>query len=82
MQYFLEKNKRISDMIKRVQADLDKPMRQKIICLNPIEAHSRDIIEKHILRNVLHHMIPVASQLKTYFDTDNKAKRFLRTYLA
>jgi dynein heavy chain len=29
-----------------VQGDLDKPLRQKIMCLITIDAHSRDIIEK------------------------------------
>jgi dynein heavy chain len=32
-----------------VQGDLDKPMRQKIMCLITIDAHSRDIIEKLVV---------------------------------
>ena len=29
-----------------VQGDLEKPVRQKIMCLITMDAHSRDIIEK------------------------------------
>ena len=36
----------LSELIKLVQGDLDKPMRQKVMCLITIDAHSRDIIEK------------------------------------
>lgn len=36
----------LSDLIKMVQGDLDRPMRQKIMCLITIDAHSRDIIDK------------------------------------
>lgn len=39
----------LSDLIKMVQGDLDRPMRQKIMCLITIDAHSRDIIEKLIV---------------------------------
>ena len=36
----------LSELIKLVQGDLEKPMRQKVMCLITIDAHSRDIIEK------------------------------------
>jgi dynein heavy chain len=36
----------LSDLIKMVQGDLDRPLRQKIMCLITIDAHSRDIIDK------------------------------------
>jgi len=39
----------LSDLIKMVQGDLDKPLRQKIMCLITIDAHSRDIIEKLVV---------------------------------
>ena len=38
----------LSMLIKMVQGDLDRPMRQKIMCLITIDAHSRDIIDKLI----------------------------------
>ena len=38
----------LSDLIKMVQGDLSKPMRQKISCLITMDAHSRDIIKKLI----------------------------------
>jgi len=36
----------LTNLIKMVQGDLTKPMRQKIMCLITMDAHSRDIIEK------------------------------------
>jgi len=36
----------LSELIKMVQGDLDRPLRQKIMCLITIDAHSRDIIDK------------------------------------
>jgi dynein heavy chain len=38
----------LSALIKMVQGDLDRPLRQKIMCLITIDAHSRDIIDKLI----------------------------------
>jgi dynein heavy chain len=42
----------LTDLIKMVQGDLDRPMRQKIMCLITMDAHSRDIIDKLINENV------------------------------
>ena len=36
-----------------VQGNLDKPMRQKVMCLITIDAHSRDIIDKLIQEKVV-----------------------------
>jgi dynein heavy chain len=36
--------KLLSDLIKMVQGDLSRPMRQKIGCMITMDAHSRDII--------------------------------------
>ena len=38
----------LTDLIKMVQGDLSRPMRQKIACLITMDAHSRDIIAKLI----------------------------------
>ncbi len=35
-----------------VQGDLDKPLRQKIMCMITMDAHSRDIIDKLIVEKV------------------------------
>jgi len=35
----------LTDLIKMVQGPLEKPLRQKIMCLITMDAHSRDIIE-------------------------------------
>lgn len=40
-------------LIKMVQGDLDKPLRQKIMCLITMDSHSRDIIEKLDLEEVM-----------------------------
>ena len=36
-----------------VQGDLERPLRQKIMCLITMDAHSRDIIDKLIEERVL-----------------------------
>ena len=35
-----------------VQGDLDRPLRQKIMCLITTDAHSRDIIDKLVVEKV------------------------------
>ena len=45
--------KMLSDLIKMVQGDLSKPMRQKIGCMITMDAHSRDIIENLYLEKVM-----------------------------
>jgi dynein heavy chain len=63
----------LSDLIKLVQSDLTRPMRQKIGCMITMDAHSRDIILQLHDENV-----PSAdefqwqSQLKVYYLDDKK----------
>ena len=42
----------LTALIKMVQGDLDKPMRQKIMCMITMDTHSRDIIGKLVEENV------------------------------
>jgi dynein heavy chain len=35
-----------------VQGDLDRPLRQKIMCMITLDTHSRDIMDKLIVENV------------------------------
>jgi dynein heavy chain, axonemal len=42
----------LTDLIKMVQGKLDKSMRQKIMCLITLDAHSRDVIIRLIEENV------------------------------
>ena len=39
-------------LIKMVQGDLDKPLRQKIMCMITLDTHSRDIMDQLIVENV------------------------------
>jgi dynein heavy chain len=56
-------------MIKMVQGDLDKGLRQKIMCLITMDSHSRDIIEKLIIEAVpSKDEFQWQSQLKSYWD--------------
>ncbi len=49
----LNQVKLLADLIKMVQGDLSRPMRQKIGCMITMDAHSRDIIEKLYLEKVM-----------------------------
>jgi dynein heavy chain, axonemal len=61
----------LSDLIKMVQGDLDRPLRQKIMCLITIDAHSRDIIDKlHQEKCMSSDDFQWQAQLKAYFDTE------------
>lgn len=42
----------LTDLIKMVQGDLDRQVRQKIMCLITMDAHSRDIIDKLVVEKV------------------------------
>lgn len=42
----------LTDLIKMVQGDLDKAVRQKIMCMITMDAHSRDIIDKLLVEKV------------------------------
>jgi len=59
----------LTSLIKMVQGDLDKPLRQKIMCMITMDTHSRDIIEKLIKENVQNHdEFQWQSQLKASWD--------------
>lgn len=49
---FDEQVKSLTDLIKMVQGDLDKAVRQKIMCMITMDAHSRDIIDKLVVEKV------------------------------
>jgi dynein heavy chain len=42
----------LTGLIKMVQGDLDRPLRQKVMCLITLDTHSRDIMDKLIVENV------------------------------
>jgi dynein heavy chain len=42
----------LTNLIKLVQTDIDRPFRQKVMCLITMDAHSRDIIDKLIVEKV------------------------------
>jgi len=42
----------LTELIKMVQGDLSKPMRQKIMCIITLDAHSRDVVIKLIEEHV------------------------------
>ena len=59
----------LTDLIKMVQGDLSKSMRQKIMCMITMDAHSRDIIER--LRDLKVDSVDDfqwQSQLKAYWE--------------
>ena len=59
----------LTDLIKMVQGNLDRPLRQKIMCLITMDAHSRDIIDK-LMNEKVHSAdeFQWQSQLKCYYD--------------
>lgn len=60
----------LTDLIKMVQGDLTKSLRQKIMCMITMDTHSRDIIDRLINENVLvADEFQWQSQLKGYWDT-------------
>jgi dynein heavy chain len=42
----------LTGLIKMVQGDLERPVRQKVMCLITMDAHSRDIIDKLVVEKV------------------------------
>lgn len=50
--YYKESVENLTNLIKMVQGDLDKPLRQKIMCLITMDTHSRDVIDKLITESV------------------------------
>ena len=65
--------KMLSDLIKMVQGDLSRPMRQKIGCMITMDAHSRDIIENLYLEKVMNaDEFQWQSQLKVYWLEDKQ----------
>lgn len=70
-QAFEEQVNGLSFLIKMVQGDLDRPMRQKIMCLITIDAHSRDIIDKlDVEKCTSSDDFQWQAQLKVYFSTE------------
>jgi dynein heavy chain len=51
-EYFKKSVELLTDLIKLVQGDLDKTMRQKIMCLITMDTHSRDVVDKLDAENV------------------------------
>jgi|JI61114C2RNA_FD_contig_81_1229267_length_6850_multi_3_in_0_out_0_9 dynein heavy chain len=63
---------KLTDLIKMVQGDLSKSLRQKIMCLITLDTHSRDIVEKLDVENVKKaDAFQWQSQLKFYWSTNN-----------
>ena len=59
----------LHELIKMVQGDLTKPMRQKIACMITMDAHSRDIIAKLINKGVKEQdHFEWQSQMKPYWE--------------
>ena len=59
----------LTDLIRMVQGDLSRPMRQKIACLITMDAHSRDIIKKLINKQVKEKdNFEWQSQMKPYWE--------------
>jgi len=65
--------KLLSDLITMVQGDLTKPLRQKIMCMITMDAHSRDIIDKLKIEKVMNaEEFQWQSQLKVYWVEEKK----------
>ena len=68
----------LTELIKMVQGDLTKPMRQKLMCLITIDTHNRDIVEKLIKEGCRRaEEFHWQSQLKFYWD-DEKQDSYAR----
>jgi dynein heavy chain len=73
---FKESVVKLTDLIKMVQGDLSKNLRQKIMCLITLDTHSRDIIEKLDVENVKKaDAFQWQSQLKFYWTTNSETKQ-------
>jgi dynein heavy chain len=65
-----DQDEALKALIVMVQGDLDKPLRQKIMCLITMDAHSRDIIQKLQLEGVVKQdEFQWQTQLKGVFDS-------------
>lgn len=68
--YLKEVVESLTGLIKMVQGDLSRPLRQKIMCLITMDTHSRDMVDKLIVENVRKpDEFQWQSQLKFYWDT-------------
>ena len=66
----------LTGLIKMVQGKLDKPVRQKVMCLITMDTHSRDIIQKLEKEGVTRaDEFQRQSQLKAYWDYDQSDAR-------
>lgn len=62
----------LTQLIKMVQGDLDKPLRQKLMCLITMDTHARDVVIRLIDEHVRKaDEFQWQSQLKFYWATDN-----------
>jgi dynein heavy chain len=53
MKDFREKSiQLLTDLIKMVQGKMDRPLRQKVMCMITLDAHSRDVVIKLIDEHV------------------------------
>ncbi len=67
---------KLTNLIKMVQGDLNKSLRQKIMCLITLDTHSRDILEKFDVENVKKaDAFQWQSQLKFYWSTNPETKQ-------
>ena len=73
--FFKVSVEKLTELIKFVQGDLDKSMRQKIMCLITMDTHSRDILDKLDTENVKKaDAFQWQSQLKFYWSDHGSFK--------
>jgi dynein heavy chain len=73
--YYKESVEKLTALIRMVQGDLSKGMRQKVMCLITMDTHSRDIIDKLETENVKKvDAFQWQSQLKFYWSDRDEVK--------
>jgi dynein heavy chain, axonemal len=71
-----QSRKELTDLIKMVQGDLDRPLRQKIMCMITLDTHSRDVMIRLINENVKKNdEFQWQSQLKFEWDAEKQDAR-------
>ena len=75
-EFYKESVEKLTALIKKVQGDLDKSLRQKVMVLITMDTHSRDVVDRLINEDVRKsEEFQWQSQLKFYWDTaKNDAK--------
>lgn len=72
-EYYSKQISQLNNLIKLVQGDLDKKLRQKIMNLITIDVHARDIVERLIVENVSNSQAFLwQSQLRQRWDENEK----------